>query len=355
MANRLFELPETKGSFQVQGIVNGVEKNNFYAVSKTKTNKDFRRINFGCEYDDKKSIYLDLNGMPQKEVFFSKRNQDGKTETKRIPWDKRNTFAEQGFRMIGVNLGIVKTTDEKGNTINDKKIMHSFDACDYIRDNLKDDVSVFVRGNTEFSSYTDKNGNLTRGIKYIPNQISLCKDVDFEEYDYIDKKPKHHFTQTIVFNGIEQEKEDGKATDRFVVSAQIVTWNDIVSTEFVITDKKLAGLFRKNLKPYNAITVHGCIEVTQQVETVVEEDDWGEANPMNSNKAPFKTEMIIIGATASSIDRETYTEENVNAAIVKIRNAQQAEKNFSGNANTANDEEIDWGEEVDDDVPWDEE
>lgn len=354
MANRLFELPETKGSFQVQGIVNGVEKDKFYAVSKTKTNKDFRRINFGCEYDDKKSIYLDLNGMPQKEVFFSKRGQDGKTETKRIPWANRNTFNESGFRMIGVNLGIVKTTDEKGNTVNDKKTMHSFDACDYIRDNLKDDVSVFVRGNTEFSSYFDKNGNLTRGIKYIPNQISLCKDVDFDEYDYIDKKPKHDFTQTIVFNGIEQEKEDGKATGRFIVSAQIVTWSDIVNTEFVITDSKLANMFKKHLKPYNAITVHGRIEVSQQVETVMEEDDWGEVNPMNSSKAPFKTEMIITGATGSSIDRETYTEENVNEAISKVRNAKQAEQNFSGDANTEEHEEMDWGEDADDDeAPWD--
>ena len=354
MAKRLFELPETKGTFQVQGIVNGVEKEKFYAVSKTKTNKDFRRVNFGCEYDAKKSIYLDLNGMPQNEVFFSKRGQDGKTETKRIPWANRNTFKEDGFRMIGVNLGIVKTTDDSGKEVNDKKTMHSFDACDYIRDNLKDDVSVFVKGNTEFSSFFNKDGNLTRGIKYIPNQISLCKDVDFEEYDYIDKKPKHHFTQTIVFNGIDQEKEDDKATGRFIVSAQIVTWSDIVSTEFIITDSKLANLFKKNLKPYHAITVHGCIEVTQQVDTVVEEDGWGESNEMNSNRAPFKTEMIITGATPSTIDRETYTEKDVNEAISKIRNAKQAEQNFNGKANTEEHEEIDWGDDSDDDeAPWD--
>ena len=354
MAKRLFELPETKGTFQVQGIVNGVEKEKFYAVSKTSTNKDFRRVNFGCEYDSKKSIYLDLNGMPQSDVYFSKRTQEGKTETKKVPWANRHTFNESGFRMIGVNLGIVKITDENGKVVNDKKTMHSFDACDYIRDNLKDDASVFAKGNIEFSSYFDRNGNLTRGVKYIPNQISLCKDVDFEEYDYIDKKPKHHFTQTIIFNGIEQEKEDDKATGRFIVGAYIVTWSDIVSTEFIITDGKLAQLFKKNLKPYHAITVHGCIEVTQQVDTVVEEDGWGESNEMNSNRAPFKIEMVITGATPSTIDRETYTEKNVNEALSAIRNAKQAEQNFSGTANTTDNEEIDWGEDADDEeVPWD--
>lgn len=354
MAKRLFELPETKGTFQVQGIVNGVAKDKFYTVSKTKTNKDFKRVNFGCEYDEKKSVYLDLNGMPQNEVYFSKRNQDGKTETKKVSWANRNTFNEDGFRMIGVNLGIVKTTDAEGNAVNDKQTMHAFDACDYIKENLKDDVSIFAKGNIEFSSFFNKEGNLTRGVKYVPNQISLCKEVNFEEYDYIDKAPKHHFTQTILFNGIEQEKEDDKATGRFIVSAQIVTWSDIVSTEFIITDNKLATLFRKNLNPYEAITVHGCIEVTQQAEVVDEEDEWGDSNPMNNNRAAFKTEMIITGAKPSTIDRETYNEENVTDAISKIRNAKQAEKNFNGKADTAEQETVDWGEDAtDDDMPWD--
>ena len=354
MANRLFDLPETKGKFEVQGIVNGVEREGFYTSKKTKTNKDFRRVNFGCEYDEKKSIYIDLNGMPQNEVYFSKRTQDGKTETKKIPWAKRNTFNEDGFRMIGVNVGITKKPDENGKLINDKKVMHAFDACNYIKENLKDDVSVFTRGNIEFSSFTDTEGNVRRSIKYVPNQISLCKDVDFAAYDYIDKKPRNNFTQTILFKEIAQEVENEKPTGRFIVSACIVTWSDIVNTEFVITDGKLANLFRKNLKPYNAIDVHGHIEVSQQVETVVEEDDWGESNEMENNSSPFKTEMIITGAKGASIDRETYNEKNINEAISKINNAKQAEQNFSGNANTnGTEEEVDWGDDAeDDDVSW---
>lgn len=354
MANRLFDLPETKGKFEVQGLVNGVERERFYTATKTKTNKDFRIINFGCEYDEKKSIYIELNGMPQNEVYFSKRNQDGKTETKKIPWANRNTFDENGFRMIGVNVGIVKKLDENNKPVNDKKTMHAFDACNYIRDNLKDGASVFVKGNLDFSSFTDKEGNVRRKIKQVPNQISLCKDVDFTAYDYIEKKPKHNFTQTILFKEIVQEVENEKATGRFVVSAQIVTWSDIVDAEFIITDSKLANLFKKNLKPYNAIDVHGHIETSQQVETVVEEDDWGEANEMESTSVPFKTEMIITGAKGASIDRETYNEKNVSEAINKIKNAQNAEKKFSGDVNNTNaDEEVDWGEdEDDDDVPW---
>ena len=355
MANRIFDLPETRGSFQAKGIVNGVEKERFYTDKKTKTGKDFRAVNFGCEYNDKQTIYMNLNGMPQQDVHFSKRNQDtGKTETKKVPWANRNKFNEDGWRMIGVNLGLVKTTDKDGKSVNDKKTMHSFDACEYIKKNLKDDMSTFIRGTVDFSSYTDKEGNVRRSVKYVPNQISLCKDVDFEEYNDTDNKPVHNFTQTIVFTGVEKEKENEKDTGRFVVSAKIVTWSDIVDTEFIITDAKLASQFKKNLKPYNAISVHGRIEVTHNIQEEEDDDCWGEANAMNTVSAPTKTEMIITGATGSSIDKEAYTEKNVAEAIKKIKASKTAEQNFSGKTNSDDDDTSDWGEvdEDDGDEPW---
>jgi hypothetical protein len=352
MANRLFELPECKGAFQVKGIINGVEKEKFYTSKKTKNGKDFRAVNFGCMYDDKKTVYMSLNGMPQDNVYFSKRNTDtGKTETKKVAWANRNSFNENGFRMIGTNLGLVKTTDADGKEVNDKKTMHSFDACKYIKENLTDDSSTFIRGNIEFSSYQDNEGNTRRSIKYVPNQVSLCKAVDFEEYDE-DNKPVHDFTQTIMFMGIDKEQEDNKDTGRFVVSAKIVSYADIVDTEFIITDKKLAGLFKKNLKPYNSISVHGKIEVSHKVEEVQDDTGWGETNSMTAVSAPTKTEMIITGATPSSIDCETYTEKNVSEAIAKIRNAKKAEQNFGSNV-SASDSDNAWGDDdLDEDDPW---
>lgn len=348
MGNRIFELPETRGTFQVRGIINGVEKDRFYTDKKTKTGKDFRAVNFGCEYDDKQTIYLSLNGMPQQKVYFSKRNQStGKTETKDVPWANRHKFNEEGFRMIGVGLGLTKTKDQSGKVVNDKKTMTPFDACEYINENLNDDMSTFIKGNVEFSSYTDSEGNVRRSTKYIPSQISLCKEVDFSKYDDADNKPAHDFTQTIVFMGVDQEKVDDKATGRYIVAAKIVTYSDIVDTEFYIVDKGLANLFKKNLKPYHAITVHGKIEVSHSVQEVEEEDSWGEANAMNRVSNPTKTEMIITGATPSSIDREAYTEKNVAEAIAKVKASKTAEQNFSGKTNDSADTD-DWGDSYDD-------
>ena len=352
MANRIFDLRETKGTFQVKGLVSGVDSTKFYTSKITKTGKDFRNVNFGCMYDDKKTIFMNLNGMPQQNVYFSKRNNDGKTETKPVAWANRNKFNEDGFRMIGVNLGLTKTTDENGKSVNLRKTLAPYDACDYIKENMKDDSSVFIKGNLEFSSYTTEDGSIRRNIKQVPNQISLCKEVDFEAYDN-DNKPVHDFTQTIVFMGIEKEKENDKDTGRFVVSAKIITYNDIVDTEFVVTDAKLAGLFKKNLKAYNAITVHGKIEVSHNIQEVNDEDEWGEANPMNAVSTPTKIELIITGATPSTIDRETYTEKNVAEAIRKIHASKEADSKFVANDDS---NDSDWGDEPsntdEDDMPW---
>lgn len=353
MAERLFDLSETRGSFQVKGRISGVESSRFYTEKKTKNNKDFRAVNFGSEYNDKTTIYMSLNGMPQDNVYFSKRNSDtGKTETKKVAWANRNKFNEEGFRMIGTNLGLVKTTDAEGKEVNDKKTMHAFDACEYIKKNMKDDMSTFIRGNIEFSSYLDNEGNTRRSIKYVPSQISLCKDVDFEEYND-DNKPVHDFTQTILFMGIDKEQENDKDTGRFVVSAKIVTWSDIVDTEFIITDAKLASLFKKNLKAYTAISVHGKIEVSHKIEEVSEDDSWGEVNTMNSVSSPTKTEMVITGASPATIDRDSYNAKNVSEAIAKIRNARTAEQNFGSKANESADDN-DWGSDPteDEDDPW---
>lgn len=354
MANRIFDLPETKGSFQVKGIVNGVEKERFYTDKKTKNGKDFRAVNFGCEYNGQQTVFMNLNGMPQQEVYFSKRNQDtGKTETKKVAWANRNKFNEDGWRMIGVNLGLVKTTDKDGKTVNDRKTMHAFDACEYIKKNLNDDASVFIKGAVDFSSYTDKDGNVRRSVKYVPSQISLCQDVDFGDYNE-ENKPVHDFTQTIVYTGIDKEKENDKDTGRFVVTAKIVTWSDIIDTEFIVTDAKLANQLKKGLKPYHAISVHGRIEVSHSVQEEDDDDCWGESNNMNKVTAPTKVEMIITGATKSSIDMETYTEKGVAEAIKAIKASKTAEQNFSGKVNNDDDDAGDWGEANDDDgdEPW---
>ena len=358
MANKLFDLPQTKGTFQVKGIVSGVEKDNFYTEKMTRTGKEFRMVNFGVEYDDKKTIYPSLNGMPRDKVYFSKKGEDGKTEVKLIAWKDRIKKAPDGYRMIGVLTGLQKIKDENGKIRNDNKMLTEYDACEYIHENLVDGASVRVKGNIEFSSYI-KDGEVKRNTKFIPNQISLCqKEIDFEAEDY---EPAHDFTQTIVFVGIDQEREDDKPTGRYVVEAKIVNYNSIESAEFIIEDSKLANLFRKNLKPYNAIQVYGRIDVVNNIEDASDEKDddcWGESNKMEDKRVVGSThrELVITGAKPTTIDRDSYSEKAISEAIKKVNASKQAEQNFSGKAATTSsaDDDDDWGDDSfeDDSEPW---
>lgn len=356
MAKRIFELPQTKrGNFEIRGIINGTESDRFFTEKKTRTGGDFANVNFGVEYDAGSTIYMTLNGMTRDKVYFSKRVDGGKTETKEVIWANRNKPQGDGWRLIGINLGITKIQDKDGKIVNDKKTMTEYDATKYIRDNLKDDSSVFIKGNIEYDSYTDKDGNIRRSVKYVPTQVSLCaKDIDFDEFDGETKKPKHAFTQTIIFTGIDKERDDNeKETGRYVVNAKVVNYNNIQDVEYIISDSKLANLFRKNLKVYNAIEVFGRIQVTHSIESVSDNDGWGEANEMKRVNAPTKVELLVTGADPHTIDKETYNAKNIEDAMKQIKASQRAKESF-GESKTTNDVD-DWStdDDIDDeDDPW---
>lgn len=348
---RIFDLPETKGEFQLRGVVTGTEKDGFYKEIRTKTNKEMRLINFGAEYERGKTLYVGLQGMERDNVYFNKpaKEKGGKSDTVAVPWAERLSYNREGYRMIGANIGVKKIVNAEGKTVNDKKVMTEFDACREVGENLKDGASVFVRGNLECSSFIDNGGNKKVSVKLSPRQISLCSDVNLDENNF---EPQNDFRQTIVFMGIDKEKDDnGKETGRFVVSAKIITYSTIEDMEFIIEDSKLAGMFRKNLKPYNAITVSGHMVTSRQVEEVQDDDEWGEADAMDRVTAPTKREFIITGAKGSTVDKELYTKENIEDAMAKIAQANKVNDDFGTDSND------DWGDvgsnADDDDEAWD--
>ena len=354
----------TQGSFQIRGTVVGVQNNNFY-VEKAIPNSanKVRTASFGVKYDVfrdggvidttmGKTIYPTVQGFTRDSVYFSKREND-KTETKQIPWAQRLEFASKNpdWRIIGVNVGLEK--DEEDNNI--KEYLTEFDAAKAIKDKLKDDMSVFVRGNLEFRSYTNAQNEVKRFTSFNANQVSLCSNVDFtdEKFD-----AKNDFEQEIVYTGISKETDaNGRSTERFILEGYVVSFNAIEPVSFIIIDSKLANLIRKNLKPYNSIKVHGKIEVSHNIEESTEEstDEWGDSNPMNSRKtnAPTKRELVVTGASPSTITND-YTEESVAAGIQKLKAKAQVNKNFGekkAESVTSNDDE--WGSPIsDEDEPW---
>lgn len=315
-------LPQTKGTFQVRGKVVGTDKDKFYIEKMTKNNKPWRSINFGVQFDSEKTLYVGTNGMERDNVYFCKKNEDGKTDKKVIPWKDRFNYHEEGYRMIGVNVGVEKTTDENGNTVNNKKTLTDYDSCKEISDHLRDDMSVFVKGNLEFSTYQD-----SHRTKFVTSQVSLTKDdVDFEKEEF---HPVADFTQMIVFMGVTPNKEKTRAT----VEAKIVTYDTIEDAEFIIEDMNLARMFAKQLKPYTGIKVWGRISVEKDTEEVETTDCWGKKNNMDKVNSPTIRELIIEGADPNSIDTGTFTESEIDKAIEEMKAAKAAENDFGGSEN----------------------
>ena len=351
-------LRSTPGTFQIRGVVSGVMKNqNFYSEKDTANGK-MRTVNLGVKYDTNKTLYPVVQGFTRADVYFSKRNKETqKTETKKVAWANRMTFAEQnpGWNLIGCTIGLEKSSDGK----NVVKHLTEYDAAQYIKDNIQDDMSVFVRGNLDFRSYTDKQGEVKRATNYNATQVSLCADVDFDAEGF---EPTHSWTQEVVYTGIEKETDaDGKHTGRFIMSGYVVSYNAIEPVSFIVINPKDANNLRKNMKPYHSITMDGITAVVHAIEDVEEVDDWGQPIPKSKRATGASTrEMIVTYLDPKTIDRDSFSEESIAEGIKKLKAKAQVAKNYGDKkeevAATNDDADDDWGDSANDDgeegIPW---
>ena len=337
MANKVdLGCNQLRGNFVLSGKLTGRFSNGFYTDGKSSGGKDWRRVHFGVEIEPGKTVYLDLFGATQDNVYFSKtvRGADGKnqTTTKSVPWAKRmksskELFGEDGYRIIGVTCGCEKIIDKNGKEVNNTKHLTPYDACDEVG-NLQDDDFVFVRGNITYSTY-----NNNHRVNFEPTQVSLCKPIDF---DAIDFQPNASFTQSIVCMGVAKNEETpGEA----VVTAKIVGYQNIEDTELYTRNGGLAKNLKK-LGQYCHVKVWGDIVVDGEVQEVEEDTGWGTSNRMERVGSPFKRKLMITGADPESIDKESYSEEVIEHAMTVIAGIQNAKKDFGKDSeNDSND----WG------------
>lgn len=346
---RLFDLAQTKGEFQIRGNASGVLKNGFFTTKKTKNNSDMNLCNFGVKFDEGQTEYITLNGTAGRSVYYYNKAEN---QTKEVAWKDRTKVPGEGYRLIGINVGLETIEDENGKVVNDNKMFADFDAAKYVSEHLKDDMPIYIKGSLEFNSYTKPNGEVARKHRLIPNQISLCsKPIDFDAEDF---KALADFKTTICYQGIDKERDEaGKETGRFVLDALYIGYSTIENTTFIVEDSKLAGLFRKNLKPNTAIEVTGCFKNFVDVTAEDETDDWGQKSSFDRINKPIRLEMIITGAKPATIDTEAYDEDSIAEARRAIANKEQVETNYGEKKDTIA-VEADWGTstEGDDNEPW---
>lgn len=342
-SKRLFNLKETKGSFQLRGKVTGVKKGDkFFKETRTKNNNKMRVVNFGVKVSPHETIYVNLVGMEREFVTFTKRKDDDTFESKKVSWERRNKFKEPDFNLIGIKCGLKQEeyVDEKDGKTKVRNIsinLAEYDACEYLHQYLKDDMDVFISGKMEYSSYTNKNGEIQRKVNLTPTQVSLClSPIDFES-----NEKTSFFKQRIVFMGIEDDEEMEQST----VEAMIVNYNSIERANFIVRDPKKIKLLHKSVKPYTAITVEGEIVQTSNIVAVEVDndgfDDEGSSKFSNSVRGRSKIEYIITKVFGNDVDEDSYNEDFIDEAMKAIRKAKEAKENFG-----------DFDDEDDEDLPF---
>lgn len=328
---RNFDLPETKGTFEIRGRIVGTERDGYYTEGTTRGGRSYRTIRFGVEFDANKVVFLELFAMEQDKVFFYN------TENKKVipvEWNKRNSpevslrkEGAENARLIGMGLGLTK--DENGK--NEVQYMVQYDGAEYIHQHLRDGACVYIRGELDFGHFV-KDGNVVKTQKLIPQNIYLAQDVDFESEDF---EPVANFTQEIVYLGIEKSGDK-----EAILSANIVNYNTVEEDIFSVTNRVLFEQLKSRLKPYNFIQVHGTITTIANTDAVEKEEEevWGEQNEMEKVRVPYRRVFLVTGAKPSTLDTETYSLENVSNAINAMNKVEGAVQEFG------DDEEEDWGD-----------
>lgn len=351
---RMHNLKQTSSYFQCRGIVSRTESSKFYRDG-IGANKDGISVDFGIKINNDKEIFVTLTGFPRKEVYYFKRGENGaKGTTKTVEWKNRYKSPGEGYSLIGVKISTDK--DDDGNNVN--TTFTEYDAVEHLKKNLRDGDSVFIKGNIEFRSWTDRNGQVVKRVNLIPDQISYMKNpIDFESDDY---KEMCEFENTIVFQSIDKEEdENGKSTGRFVLTGWSVGYNSVENVSFIIDkeDEKVASAIRKNMKVGNSIKTYGYISVKNNIEASdVEDDGWGstKTSPMERRvSAPTVREYIVYKVDGSTFDTETYSEDDIMEAVRKIKAAKTASENF-GETSKANNDVDDWDSDDDfsENDPW---
>ena len=350
---RLHDLKQTMNSFQVRGVVTGTKSQKFYKSGTGKNGGSWNAVEFGVKIEENKTVYIKLNGFPREEVFYYKRGENGaKGTTQKVKWKDRNKAPGKDYRLIGVNISTGK--DENGKNVNETFV--EYDAVEWLHDNLSDGDSVFVKGNLEFSSYTDRNNQTKKKINMVPTQISYTqKPVDFDADDY---KEMCEFENTIVFQSIDKElDENDKPTERFVLSGYSVGYNTVEYVNFIIDKEhaKLAKNLKNAMKPGYSIKTYGRVVIINDIAAVENDDDgWGETSPLERINNPVRREYVVYKADPNSIEKEDYSESDINKAIKKIKAAKEATANFGDKVSSGVGVDADdWGDDDNmGDEPW---
>lgn len=314
MAND-FRLEQTKSKFTLSGVVSRIDNENAYREGVIQKGRNqgsqYRSIRFGVKTSERNEVFVELFGMEKEKVYGYSYE---KKESKSFSFDQRKNIPEE-YRLIGTSLGLGR--DDDGKLIRSNCV--EFDAVEEIYNNIENGDSVFIVGELQFSTYTNKSGEEVEQTQHVIKNLSIQKNpIDFESDRFAEVTD---FEQEIIFVDAIHDKDQGKVfvTGRTIGFAD--RWNDATFVIDVSSDKDLQTLgksFLKKLKFGDFIQIYGKIINTVELVEMEEEVDTGnifggKSKPKSLQSYSVKNyinELQIIGVDPDTYETSKYSEED---------------------------------------------
>lgn len=318
---------ETKGAFQLRGIVSGTENSDrFYVEDEIKNGKNAgvatRRLNFGVQTSPHQKVFVQMFGMEPERVYVYDNEEKSGGFVSYDEWQKKEKkWAEEGKVTFDSTIALEWEDKEDEDDENEKLVaikrhLPRYDAVDYITDELEDGMSVDVRGNISYNTYVNKSGETKTSIQYNIEKIFLLPyDIDFESDKF---KEKALFTQPFISTGASIDEETSTA----LIFGKVVNYNKVASdATFEIhyegneSFEKMAKYIEENFGFGTYAEAHG--EIVNKVLVIEEAEDetsgmLGESNAMKTTSS-YEQALAIRGIESYEIGKygeDDFTSEN---------------------------------------------
>lgn len=309
-------IPAMLGTFKLCGVVEKLDKSKF--ETKTQTQKDKRALNIGLRTSKDNLVFVNMSAVVQKDVYFSKRSDDGKSsETKIVPWDERLKWyddSSDGFLpMTRISIGVKQTVNDKGEKENDTRIRIPFDALKHIYDYVEIGDELTISGNVSVESYFTQSGEKKNIVRLNPTRIyKMKKELNFEDENFVEK---NEIIQKFITNDVELDEENKRA----IIYADVIGQKREGVMEIQIQGEQDYN-FAKNFKiitqsnPYMAVTA--VCKIVNEGNFVTEEKTWDDffqtwVTAPKRTSSGSRTKYMYVNLEQGSRDDSTYTAENV--------------------------------------------
>lgn len=319
-------MEQTKGAFKLVGKVVNIDRESAYQEKVSEKGKmkgkTYRSLRFGIQTSSNNIVQVSMFSFKPEEVYIwdSEKKSGGKMSYEN--WKKNRKVLEKQKKLpLQTAIGIDR--DEEGKSLTQH--LPTWDAIEYIYNNLNNGTSVMTQGDISYNTY-ERNGQTETSTNLnLSRLFSLKKPVDFDDEDFEETSV---FTQTFVFEGAELDKKVKKTfvfgkTIGYAKEGEIPPLTD-VSFEINYnndnedqTIAKMAQVYAKHVPYGSLLEIHGNV-VNRAVTEIVEDDDdeedeilammSGEKNRMETTTR-YERAMEIRGTV--SMERGKYTEEQL--------------------------------------------